>query len=181
MTDRASTYVTSYANPAKEPEVTDVHYLELLKAWAVRDDGNFTFTDGREKSEARGEVRIREFTERHLRLRLNNAKNMVLVIGETTREDHEWIPLEIRYAVDDCAIPIIAAYPGQEFILDPTELAPLWPVALAKRIREGTAHVIHVPFRLEALRDAIAQFGPAKLPQSGLSFYDIDTYRGWGY
>lgn len=181
MTERASTYVTSYANPAKEPDVTETHYLELLKAWRVRADGNFTFTDGREKGEARREVRLREFTERHLRMRLDNARNMVLVIGETTREDHEWIPLEVRYAVDDCAIPIIAAYPGHEVILDPTELAPLWPAALAKRIREGTAHVIHIPFRMEALRDAIAQFGPAKLPQSGLSFYDLATYQGWGY
>ena len=181
MTDRASTYVASYANPAKEPDVTDTHYLELLKAWGVRDDGNFIVTDGREKAEARDSVRLREFTERHLRMRLDNARNMVLVIGETTREDNEWIPLEIRYAVDDCQIPIIAAYPGHEVILDPTELAPLWPAALAKRIREGTARVIHIPFRPEALRDAIAQFGQAKRPQSGLSFYDIDTYRGWGY
>jgi len=181
MTERASTYVASYANPAKEPEVTDTHYLELMKAWGVREDGNFILTDSREKAEARGHVRLREFTERHLRMRLDNAKNMVLVIGETTREDHEWIPLEIRYAVDDCEIPIIAAYPGHEVILDPTELAPFWPAALAKRIREGTARVIHIPFRLEALRDAIAQFGPAKRPQSGLSFYDLDTYRGWGY
>jgi hypothetical protein len=181
MTNRAATYVASYANPAKEPEVSDAHYLELLKAWGVRDDGNFVVTDGREKEEARGQVRLREFTERHLRMRLDNAKNMVLVVGATTREDYEWIPLEIRYAVDDCAIPIIAAYPGHEVILDPTELAPLWPAALSKRIREARARVIHIPLRVEALRDAIAQFGPGKLPQSGLSFYDIETYRGWGY
>lgn len=181
MTDRAATYVASYASPAKQPDAPDAHYLELLRGWGVRDDGNFVMTDSREKAEARGDVRLRQFTERHLRMRLDGSKNMLLVLDETTREDFEWIPLEIRYAIDDRAIPIIAAYPGHEVILDPNELAPLWPAALGKRIREGRARAIHIPLRLEALRDAIAQFGPAKLPRSGLSFYDIETYRGWGY
>jgi hypothetical protein len=181
MADRNSTYVAFHANPAKEPEVTDVHILDLLKSWGVGANGGLTLTDSREKGEARRAVRLREFTERHLRMRLDSAKHMVLIVGETTREDHEWIPLEIRYAVDDCEIPIIATYLGHEVILDPTELAPLWPAALAKRIREGTARVIHIPFRMEALRDAIGQFGPEKRPQSGLSFYDLATYQGWGY
>ncbi len=181
MPERKSTYVAQHANLAKEPAETDAKYLELLRAWNVRDDNDFTLTDGREKTEARTSVRLREFTERHLRMRLDGAKQLLLIIGETTREDNEWIPLEIRYAVDDCEIPIIAAYPGHEVIMDPTELAPLWPAALTKRIREGSARVIHIPFRMEALRDAINQFGPAKLPQSGLSFYDLATYQGWGY
>jgi len=181
MTNRNSTYVAQHANLAKEPEESDAKYLELLRAWNVRDDNDFTFTDGREKTEARGNVRLREITERHLRLRLDGAKHMLLIVNETTREDNEWIPLEIRYAVDDCAIPIIAAYPGQEVIMDPPEFAQYWPAALAKRIREGSARVIHIPFRMEALRDAIGQFGPEKRPQSGLSFYDLTTYRGWGY
>ena len=181
MTDRGSTYVAFHADPAKEPAETVHKYLELLKGWKVRDDNDFSFTDSGEKDEARRQVRLREFAERHLRMRIDNAKNMVLVVVESTRQDNDWIPLEIRHAVDDCSIPIIAAYPGHEVIIDPTELAPLWPAALAKRIREGSARVIHVPFRMEALKDAIAQFGPKKLPQSGLSFYDLATYQSWGY
>lgn len=181
MTDRNSTYVAQHANLAKEPAETDARYLELLRAWNVRDDNDFTLTDSREKTEARGDVRLREFTERHLRMRLDGARNMVLIVGATTREDNEWIPLEIRYAIDECEIPIIAAYPGHEVIMDPPEFAQFWPAALAKRIREGSARVIHIPFRMEALRDAIGQFTPAKRPQSGLSFYDLTTYRGWGY
>jgi hypothetical protein len=78
MIDRNSTYVAFHANPAKEPEVTDVHILALLKSWEVRADGALTLTDGREKGEARRAVRMREFTERHLRMRLDGAKHMVL-------------------------------------------------------------------------------------------------------
>ena len=106
---------------------------------------------------------------------------MVLIIGKPTREDSDWIPLEIEYAVDVCEIPLIAAYPDYKRITAPAELSRLWPYALAERIDDASAHVIHVPFSREPLRDAISQFGHNKYPiGGGLGIYDDEAYRTWG-
>ena len=58
--------------------------------------------------------------------RLNNSKNMVLIIGPTTRFDTDWVPFEIGYAVDYRKIPTIATYIGYDWILAPIQLtAPM--------------------------------------------------------
>ena len=51
---------------------------------------------------------------------------------------------------------------------------------LASRIRNGTAHVIHVPFKQEPLADAVSQFSFDSLPTSGLSYYSTEAYASFG-
>jgi len=117
---------------------------------------------------------------RRLKERLLRSKNMILIVGRTTRFDTDWVPFEIAYAVDKCVIPIIAAYPGFQVIMAPEELRPLWPAALTARILAGTARVIHVPFKQQPLQDAVAQFTHLNYPTCGVSYYDSDSYAAWG-
>ena len=112
--------------------------------------------------------------------RLRNSKHLLLIIGETTKNDTDWVPFEIRYAVDDCDIPIIAAYVHYEYIMDPKALDPLWPAALKKRINDGTARVIHIPFKKEPLKAAINSFDCNTKPQGCLTYYTRETYVKWG-
>jgi hypothetical protein len=107
---------------------------------------------------------------------------MVLIVGETTRFDTDWVPFEIEQAVDTYEIPIIAAYTVFDSpIRNPKGLAQYWPLALAVRINNGTASVIHIPFRKLALMDAISQFSHASLPNGkGLGIYDDVAYRAFG-
>ncbi len=72
----------------------------------------FIFVNSHDKSSAVGDSIKNTTLERVLKERLRNSKNMILIIGKTTKEDRDWVPLEISYAVDTCEIPIIAAYPG---------------------------------------------------------------------
>ena len=176
------TYVAFHANGVTEPTESDIKYYNLLKAWRVRDDNDFVFTDSHEKSGTIRDLSQRDTVRRHLTTRLLRSKNMVLIIGQTTKEDTDWVPFEITYAIDRCSIPIIAAYPGYGYITAPAELSGLWPSALASRIRSGVAHVIHVPFRKEPLADAVGRFGPNNYPVgAGLTYYGIETYQSWGY
>lgn len=179
---RTGTYVAFHANGMKEPTESDIKYFNLLKAWNVRIDNDFAFIDSHEKTGAIRSYSSREIIARHLKARLLRSKNMILVIGQTTKEDTDWVPMEIRYAVDECAIPIIAAYPGYKYIMAPAEIAPLWPEPLAVRIRDQRAHVIHVPFRREPLMDAVGQFNHNNYPVgAGLGYYNESAYRAWGY
>jgi len=180
MANRTGTYIAFHANGKKEPTESDMKYFNLLKAWRVRDDNDFTFVNSHEKTSAIRDWSCRDTIVRHLKSRMLRSKNMILIIGQTTKEDTDWVPFEIRYAIDECQIPIIAAYPGYEYIMAPDQLESLWPKALAKRIREETAHVIHVPFKREPLRDAVSQFSHNKYPNGGgMGYYSREAYESW--
>ena len=181
MAYRNGTYVAFHANGTAEPTESDMKYYNLLKAWKVRSDGEFEFVNSHDKTAAVRDSSSRETLRARLAERLRNSKNMLLIIGDTTRFDTDWVPFEIEYAVDTCKIPIIAAYPQYEYILRPGDLRPLWPAALAKRIDNGTAHVIHIPFKQAPLTDALPRFAPDALPVGGgLTYYSPDAYRSFG-
>lgn len=180
MAYRNGTYIAFHANNTREPTESDIKYYNLLKAWHVRDDNDFSFVNSHDKASAVRDSSKRPTLERSLKERLLNSKNMILIIGETTREDTDWVPFEIRYAIDECEIPIIAAYPKFQSIMAPGALANLWPTALATRINSKTAHVIHVPFKREPLRDAISQFSYEHYPKNeGLGYYSREAYQSW--
>ena len=105
---------------------------------------------------------------------------MVLILTKTTKEDTDWVPFEIRHAVDEDEIPIIAAYPGYEAILEPAKFRSLWPTALRKRIDEQTARVIHIPFKEKPLHTAVSQFSRTILPSGALTYYTREAYQRWG-
>jgi hypothetical protein len=181
MAYRNGTYIAFHANNTKEPTESDIKYYNLLKAWHVRSDNDFYFINSHDKTCSVRDSSKRATLEASLKTRLRNSKNMILIIGETTREDTDWVPMEIRYAIDDCAIPIIAAYPGYQRIMTPNQLSFLWPEALALRIRNNTAHVIHIPFKEKPLSDAVEQFNHNKYPiGGGLGVYSAETYKSWG-
>jgi hypothetical protein len=178
---RTGTYVAFYADGKREPTESDIKYYRLLQAWKVRDDGDFTFVDSHEKTAALRDGSMHTTVMCRLKERMLRSRNMILIIGRTTRFDTDWVPFEIQYAGDECSLPIIAAYPGFTFITRPAILSRLWPAALARRIADGSAHVIHIPFRKQPLRDAVDQFSCQHYPSGrGLSHYGRETYAAWG-
>lgn len=181
MNYRNGTYVAFHANNTSDPTDSDMKYYNTLRMWKVRDeDGDFKFINSHEKRDVR-DSSTKETLRRALRERMNNSKHLLLIIGPTTRLDTDWIPFEIAYAIDNCKIPVIAAYTGYERIMDPAALSSLWPEALADRINGKTATVIHVPFKKEPITDAVSQFDFNKLPESGLAYYSKEAYLSWGH
>lgn len=181
MDYRNGTYVAFHAAGTSDPAASDIKYFNLLKAWHVRDESDFQFVNSHDKTAAVRDTSLRETLRQRLSERLRSSKNMILVLGETTRFDTDWVPFEIEYAIDTCEIPIVAAYPGYQNITNPSATRPFWPAALETRIDRGTAHVIHVPFRESPLADAVAQFSHTNLPPGGgLGRYNDETYKSWG-
>jgi hypothetical protein len=106
---------------------------------------------------------------------------MVLIIGDATRFDTDWVPFEIEQAIDTYEIPIIGAYTvWDKPIRNPKALSGYWPQALAARINASTANVIHIPFKKAPLKDAIL-FSHYNLPRGkGLGIYGDEAYRNFG-
>lgn len=180
MAYRNGTYVAFHAEGSADPTASDIKYYRMMMAWRAKDGSAFPFYNSHEKVSAVRDTSQSETIKRSLRARLDNSKNMVLIIGERTRFDTDFVPYEIGYAADRCKIPIIASYPGQGIIRNPSALRSRWPPALRNRIDEGKANVIHIPFNRNAIVDAIL-FGPNNLFRGGgLAFYSDEAYRSFG-
>lgn len=181
MAYRNGTYIAFFADGKNQPGKTDIDYYNLMKAWSSKGDDDFSMINSHEKTAAVRDTSLQQTLRARLHDRLKNSKNMVLIIGETTKNAKVWVPFEIEQAVDRYNIPIIAAYTGYCPVLEPKKFWPLWPKALADRINNGTAAVIHIPFKKAPLLDAIGQFSHTKLPKGGsLGYYGRDTYQKWG-
>lgn len=177
---RNGTYVAFHAEGTSDPTESDMKYYNLLKAWKVRDENDFYFVNSHDKTSSVRDSSARETLRTSLVYRLRRSKNMILIIGQTTRFDNDWIPFEISYAIDKCGIPIIAAYPDYEYICAPKALYSLWPQALANRINNNSARVIHISFKQNPLISAVSQFDINNLPTGSLAYYTFESYQNWG-
>jgi hypothetical protein len=182
MAYRNGTYVAFHANGTNIPTESDIKYYDLLKAWTAKTDDDFSMINSHEKASAVRDSSKQSTLRASLKERLKNSKNMLLIIGETTRFDNDWVPFEIEQAVDNYGLPIIAVYTdwGRP-ILEPIKFCYLWPSALDIRIKNKTAHVIHIPFKKEPIADAIGQFDVKNYPKGyGLGVYSQEAYKQWG-
>jgi hypothetical protein len=180
MAYRNGTYIAFHAAGTSDPTASDIKYFNIMKAWHHNDGVDFKFINSHEKVSAVRDSSTRDTLKRSLQVRLNNSKNMVLIVGDTTRLDIDWVPFEISYAVDKCSMPIIVAYTGYNSIMAPHELSGLWPPALEARINNGAVKAIHVPFNRRAIDDAISQFNIGNLPKTSLNYYTAEAHRSFG-
>ena len=192
MAYRNGTYVAFHAHGTNQPGESDIDYYNLMKAWSAKTDDDFTMINSHDKASAVRDSSKKSTLKASLQERLRNSRNMVLIIGETTRFDTDWVPFEIEQAVDTYKIPIIAAYPNQGVVLPvseiqklwpnslPRKLSDLWPKALADRVNNKTARIIHIPFKKDPLLDAITQFDHDNLPTTPESCYGTEAYQTWG-
>lgn len=180
---RNGTYIAFHAEGTNIPTESDIKYYNLIKAWTAKKDDDFTFVNSHEKTSALRTTSSKETLKNRLSERLRNySKNMLLLIGDTTKNDKDWVPFEISYAIDTCDIPIIVAYVDISYaIRNPSELSSLWPIALKQRIENKKASCIHIPFKKAAIADAIGQFSFNKKPIGfGLGIYNDSAYKIFG-
>ena len=95
MAYRNGTYVAFHANNTSDPTESDMKYYNTLRMWKVRDESDFKFVNSHEKRDVR-DWSTKETLKRALRERMNNSKHLLLIIGQTTRFDTDWIPFEIE-------------------------------------------------------------------------------------
>src|SRR4051794_19028600 len=119
MAYRNGTYIAFHAEGKTDPTASDIKYYRMLKAWHENDSIDFKFVNSHDKVAAVKDSSSKTKIMDSLRERLDNSKNMVLIIGPTTKNDTDFVPYEIEYAVDVCKIPLIVAYTEWSGILNP--------------------------------------------------------------
>lgn len=89
----------------------DIHAYRLMTAWKKNKSIDFNFFDAHDLNTAR-DTSLPETIKRRLRERLSNAKQIVLLIGEETREKAEINTSFIHYEVsvmEKLGLPIVFA------------------------------------------------------------------------
>jgi len=183
MAYRNGTYVAFHADGNNLPGgKSDIDHYRLMQAWNSHPDDEFTMVNSYEKATAVRDDNLKATLRLSLLARLRSSRNMLLIVGKTTSSDTDWVQFEVEHAVDAFKIPIVAAYTMRDTaIMDPYAVAEWWPPALRFRIDNGTAKVIHIPFKKGPIMDALANFSHKAPPKGGgLGIYTAEAYKHWG-
>ena len=185
MPNTQKTYIAFHTDEQNSSANTDIKHFNLLKTWTLKKDDDFEMINSHAKVAAGRDAALEDALKKQIESGLQNAKHLLLIIEKTHRtmkppNQCDWVSQEIGYAVDECHLPIIAAYTSYEYVLAPNFLLNLWPQALASRINSGNIRVMHIPFKKIPIKTAINQFYPANPPSSPLAHYSEATYKKWG-
>ncbi|WP_288456851.1 TIR domain-containing protein [uncultured Sphingomonas sp.] len=171
MAYRNGTYIAFHADGQKNPTASDIKYYRTIKMWHENDGINFNFVNSHEKVAAVRDTSQAATIKRSLRERLDNSKNFLLIIGQTTKNDTDFVPYEIQYAADTCELPFILVYTRWKGILQPSIHKDEWPTALARRLEAGTINAIHLPFKRGLIDDAIGRYNLKTQPDGQMVHY----------
>lgn len=182
MVNRTGTYFGFDGLGETDPTKSDFKYYATVQAWNAAKHIDFKFVNSHEKVSPVRDTSKLSTLQSSIRERLAASKNMVVIISSETRKSGSVLSWEIEKAVDYYELPLIVAYVGYEAILRPSDLHHLWPNALAQRINNKTAQAIHIPFKKDALFNAIGRFTvngeKIGIP---LQFYSREAHIEWGY
>jgi hypothetical protein len=182
MANRTGTYFAFDGLGQTDPTKSDFKYYATVQGWNAASGIEFKFVNSHEKASAVRDTSKLETLKASIRQRLAASKNMVVIISSDTRKSGSMLSYEIEKAVDQYEIPLIIAYTGYESILKVNSHEDEWPNALRQRIKNGDANAIHIPFKKDAILDAISQFTVNSGKLSGpRNYYSRETQVEWGY
>jgi hypothetical protein len=147
----------------------DMQYYLLLQAWGANSKIDFDFYDAHELKQAR-DTSSEETIKRSLRERLNNSREFMVLVGESTKHLYKFVRWEIEVA-QSLNLPIIVVNLNGIKRLDAERCPPLVRDALA----------IHVPFKLEPIRYALKNWPEGSNKhrlkgETGAFYYTDETY-----
>jgi hypothetical protein len=182
MAYRSGTYVAFHAGGTTDPTKSDIKYYNTMKMWDASKHIDFNLCNSHEKTGAVRDSSQKDTLRRSLVTRLKNSKQFLLILTKTTKNDTDWVSFEIAYAIDNCELPLILAYPDFNSIMAPAALHEYWPPALKSRIENGSARAIHIPFKKDPVLDALGQFNinNKNYPTDGYGFYTREAHQQWG-
>lgn len=180
MAYRNGTYIAFDGLGQTNPTLSDFRYYGTMQAWAKHKGVEFSFVDSHDKTYAVRDSSKRTTLEARIRERLNNSKNVVVILSGDTRKTGSMLSYEIGQAVDNYKLPLIITYVDYQVVATPQELSFYWPNSLNLRINNKSAKAIHIPFVKDALLDAVNQFTVSNRPRTSLNYYTEDAQRTFG-
>ena len=119
----------------------DIWSYRYMRGWKSREHLDFDFHDAHELGSEITDRASEGTVKRRLRERFSSAKQVIVLIGESTRNLHRFVRWELDVALD-LDLPIIAVHlKSCPHWLDESRIPPI--------IRDE--YVVHVPFRMRII------------------------------
>ncbi|MFA5232520.1 MAG: TIR domain-containing protein [Candidatus Paceibacterota bacterium] len=125
----------------------DMKYYRLMTAWKEHDNIDFNFFNAHDLNSAR-DTSTEESIKAQLRVRMENSKQMLLLVGDNTKYLRKFLPWEIELARKK-DIPIIIVNLNNKKGYD-DDLCP-------SAIKDWT-YTVSVPFKMKAIQYALDEF-----------------------
>lgn len=122
---------------------TDILHYYLMKAWKEHEKIAFDFHNAHEINNLR-DGSTEETIKRKLRIRLQNTKVLVVLIGKNTKNLFKYVRWEIEYAIEN-DIPIVVVNLNKKKHLD----SDLCPAILKGKL------AVHIPFGQKIMNYAL--------------------------
>lgn len=180
MAYRNGTYVAFAADGNTNITTSDIRFYNLLKGWNTMKTKEFKLINPHEKGSMLRQWSSEETIKRTLRNRLDNSSRLLLLVGNTTRLDTDFVPYEIAYAIDKCNLPVIVAYVNYRNRITgstPQDLVNLLPKSLKDRMDNDTVKTIHIPFRERIINRAMQDYNHNSQPSYAHSIYTESVYN----
>lgn len=129
---------------------TDMWAYRLMTAWKSNTNMDFNFYNAHDLNTAR-DSSTEESIKSQLRERMANAKQMILLVGENTKNLRKFVPWEIELARKK-DIPIIVVNLNKKRSYD----SSLCPSAIG-----STVYTMHVSFNVKIIQYALDNFAEA--------------------
>ncbi|MBA2851576.1 hypothetical protein HNP86_001729 [Methanococcus maripaludis] len=168
MAYRTGTYVAFNGCGTTDPTASDRKYFEMLKAWSASKNVDFNLNDSHDKTSSVNDSSSLKTLKDRLMERMRKSKNMLVIISEVSNQDRGLLPFEIENGVDTYGMPVIMAY-TDGYGDDPLKKHKLWPKSLKNRIDSKAVKTIHVPFKLENIKQAVETYGVNNMPRNHIT------------
>jgi hypothetical protein len=150
----------------------DIWAYAYMKGWKQREHIDFDFNDAHDLQPLTDRA-SEETVRRRLRERLSNAKQAIVLLGESTRHLYKFVrwEIEVCLALD---IPIVAVNLNGKRQMDPDRCPPLL----------RGKYVVHIPYKAKIVQYALDNFSSeySRREQNveGDRYYPDDVYRNLG-
>jgi hypothetical protein len=125
---------------------TDIRMYRLMTAWKANSNIDFNFHDAHDLNNLRSYA-SEEQIKRKLKERLNNTKQVIVLVGQNTKNLHRFVRWEIEVAIN-LGLPIIAVN------LDKSNGA----TQKTPPILKNNAYFVSVPFEQNKIKYALDNF-----------------------
>ncbi len=181
MPNRTGTYIAFAAEGGKNVTETDFRYYNLLKGWNKMKNREFNIVNSHEKIRQIRGWSSEPTIVKTLKGRMKASKRFMLLVGEKTRLDDDYIPFEIEFAVKECHLPVIICFVNEKQRLTPktykSALDTLIPKALKDLMAKNEVKTIHIPFRERIISKALDDFDFNNMPKHSSGLYNDSVYE----
>ncbi|AFL85487.1 TIR-like domain-containing protein (DUF1863) [Belliella baltica DSM 15883] len=151
----------------------DIWAYRFMKGWKANKNIDFDFHDAHDINRLTSIARSEQYIKGKLKERFKSAKQIIVLIGDSTKNLYRYIRWELEVA-QGLDLPIIAVNLNNFRAQDNDRVPPI--------IRDE--YVVHIPFKLAIIKYALdnfpAEFKSRKATDTGPRVYSESIYKNLG-